>query len=295
VNLRQAAARAANAVRRRREARERQASADEADRLWAIADELDRQQGHEPGYQHQLAAERAARIQAWLDEDLVRDARGQAAAAAAGEPLEHWAISADDVAPTAQEPTPGPRGHGLELEGDELDAEIDRLAAQYPEPCMGFGEEVRLAQGPEAWEALKRQYQRETGAPDPDRDTTVGSPDDYRSTRGSAEHREAQAEAYDYEPEMAEPYTPQTGAEEAAEHEAAGWYQHVDPVADAPDYPYGAPQCADADPETAHLGSAPGEPQDAERWSALPLAEPAAGLQGNYGRLHTPQHEAEAV
>jgi len=280
-------------MRGRREARERRVAADEADRLWTIADEIDRQQGHQPGYQHQLTAERAARIQARLGEDLVRDARGQAAAAAASEPLEHWAISADDVAPAAQEPAPG-RGHGPELEGDELDAEINRLAAQYPEPCMSFGEEVRLAHGPEAWEALKRQYQRETGAPDPDRYTTVGSPDDYRSTPGSAEHREAQADAHDYEPEMAEPYTSQTGAEEVAEYEAAGWYQHVDPVADTPDYPFGTPQCADADPETAHLGNAPGEPQDAGRWSALPLAAPAVGLQGNHRRLHTPQHQAEA-
>ena len=45
VGLRDAVARAADAVRGRREAREREAAAAGADRLWAIADELDKQQG----------------------------------------------------------------------------------------------------------------------------------------------------------------------------------------------------------------------------------------------------------
>lgn len=353
VNLRQAAARAASAVRGHRAARERQASACEADRLWAIADTLDRQQGRQPGYQHQLTAERTARIQARLGENFVRDARGQAAAAA-GEPLEHWAISAEDVAPTAGDPTQG-CGHGPELDGDELDAEINRLAAQYPEPGMSVDEEVQLAQGPEAWESLNQQYQRETGAPHADRDATAGGPDYYRAAHGgyqpdwipredgehlaawdrywtsqpgSDEHKAAYADMHREaagrgfpgpDPELSyladhgyadEGYLAEQGygfganrfsapeadedsaepADAEADEDAARW----GPESGAPDHPYGARECAEADPETAHFGNAPGEPQDAGRWAVLPLADPAASLQADYERLCTPQYEAEA-
>jgi hypothetical protein len=125
MGLRNAIARGGAAIRGHREAHRRSASAREADRLWAIADQLDKQMGRRPGYQHELTAERAARIRARLGEDLVQDARLEAMPRAEGEPLEHWAITLDDVAQAGREPV---------LQGAERDAEIDRLADAFPEP-----------------------------------------------------------------------------------------------------------------------------------------------------------------
>ena len=121
VGLRNAIARGAAAMRGQREAHQRRAANREADRLWAIADELDRQMGRRPGYQHELTAERAARIRARLGEDLVQDARLEAMPQAEGEPLEHWAITPQ----AARAPV---------LQGADLDFEIDRLADAFPEP-----------------------------------------------------------------------------------------------------------------------------------------------------------------
>jgi hypothetical protein len=124
VGLRNALARGAAAMRGIREGHQRAASGREADRLWAIADELEKQMGRQPGYQHELTAERAARIRARLGEDLARDAHIEAMPQAEGQPLEHWAITPDDVARAGREPV---------LQGAERDAEIDRLAAAFPE------------------------------------------------------------------------------------------------------------------------------------------------------------------
>jgi hypothetical protein len=79
---------------------EREASA-EADRLFAIADELAKQTGELPNYQREITAERAARIRAQLGDDLARDV----------------GVPAPATIP----------------EGAALDAEIARLAAMYPE------------------------------------------------------------------------------------------------------------------------------------------------------------------
>lgn len=73
----------------------------EADRLFALADQL-ADQIERPNYQHQITAERAARIREQIGGDLAADARAQA---------------------------PEPR-----LDGAGLDAEIERLAEMYPEP-----------------------------------------------------------------------------------------------------------------------------------------------------------------
>jgi len=136
VGLKDAAARVADTVRGYRESRQRSASDREADRLWAIADELDKRMGREPGYQHELTAERAARIRARLGEDLARDAHIEAMPRAEGQPLEHWAITPGDVAQAGREPA---------LHGDELDAEIGRLAEAFPEP----DEDMWLREGEE--------------------------------------------------------------------------------------------------------------------------------------------------
>jgi ABC-type transport system substrate-binding protein len=63
---------------------------------------------------------------------------------------------------------------------------------------------------------------------------------------------------------------------------------------DDPDHLYGSPECAKADPETSHF--APGEPQDAGRWSVMPLGH-APRWQADYGylQLYSPQHQAEAT
>jgi hypothetical protein len=74
----------------------------EADQLFALADELDSQARERPDYRRQITAERAARIRRELGKDLTSQAAAQAAE---------------------------PR-----LQGPGLDAEIDRLAGQFPEP-----------------------------------------------------------------------------------------------------------------------------------------------------------------
>jgi hypothetical protein len=125
VGLKDAVARAADAIRGQREAHQRRVANREADRLWAIADELDRQMGRRPGYAHELTAGRAARIRARIGVDLAVDAHIEAIPRAEGQPLEHWAITPDDVAQAGREPM---------LQGAELDAEIDRLAGAFPEP-----------------------------------------------------------------------------------------------------------------------------------------------------------------
>ena len=94
----------------------------EADRLFALADQLALQAGERPNYQREITAERAARIRARLGEDLAQDARLEAMPRAEGQPLEHWAITPDDVAQAGREPV---------LQGAELDAEIDRLAEKF--------------------------------------------------------------------------------------------------------------------------------------------------------------------
>jgi predicted GIY-YIG superfamily endonuclease len=103
--LHQAASRKENEMfgrQRRAAARQEAAQQAEADRLFALADELDRQAGERPDYRQQITAERAARIRRELGKDLASEAAAQAA-----------------------EPT---------LQGADLDAEIDRLAGQFPEP-----------------------------------------------------------------------------------------------------------------------------------------------------------------
>jgi hypothetical protein len=112
VNLRDAVARAAEVVRAQTKGRAEAARAvGEADRLWAIADELERQTGPRPNYAREITAERAARMRERLGEDLVQDARTQSSAEA--------------------------RSHEPELQDAERDAEIDRLADAFPEPGIG--------------------------------------------------------------------------------------------------------------------------------------------------------------
>ncbi len=85
--------------RRARAERRQQA---EADRLFALADELAKQAGERPDYRREITAGRAARIRGELGKDLAQDARAQTA-----------------------EP---------QLEGARLGVEIERLAEAFPEP-----------------------------------------------------------------------------------------------------------------------------------------------------------------
>jgi hypothetical protein len=112
---------------RRAAARERAAQRAEADALFAEADRWADLAAEPRDFRQEITRERAARIRERLGEDLVRDAR------ASDVVLEHWAISADDVAAVAGEAGPQ-REHGPELQGAERDAEIDRLAARFGEP-----------------------------------------------------------------------------------------------------------------------------------------------------------------
>lgn len=87
---------------RRAAARQEAARQADADRLFALADELDKQASERPDHRHQITAQRAARIRHELGNDLASHAAAHAA-----------------------KPT---------LHGGDLDAEIDRLAGQFPEP-----------------------------------------------------------------------------------------------------------------------------------------------------------------
>jgi hypothetical protein len=169
---------------------ERRAQA-EADRLFALADELEKHTTPRPNYAREISAERAARIRERLGDDLARDARAQDPAKA--------------------------RSHEPELQGPERDAEIDRLADRFGEPVPVFG-------------------------PRPD------------GTYASAIDSDIVAEV-------------EASGERAS---AAG--------RDAADHLYGSPESAEADPETAHFGTGPGEPQDAGR----PLVQPSASTFSGY-------------
>ena len=129
---------------RRAAARERAAQRAEADALFAEADRWADLAGEPRDFRREITRERAARIRERLGEDLVRDARAPDVA------LEHWAISADDVAAVAGEAAPQ-RGHEPELQGAERDAEIDRLAARFGEPELWeYGPDVATWQAAEA-------------------------------------------------------------------------------------------------------------------------------------------------
>jgi hypothetical protein len=151
----------------------------EADALFAEADRLDDLTAHRRAYRHQITAERAARIRAQLGEDLARDARGQ-----------------------ISEP---------QLQGVDLEAEIDRLAALYPEyttlefvpwqdrlPPDGGRRAAGLQSAAhqiaadnlaaELWPERETADRRARAEAEAD---AGADPDYYRSVPGSAEHHEA--------------------------------------------------------------------------------------------------------
>jgi hypothetical protein len=142
VGLRNAVARAASAVRAGREAHQRRAANREADRLSAIADQLERQTGGRPNYKRELLAERAERIRVLLGEDLTADARAHATPEQVAA-WEEWARQEAERSSARAEAQRGEEvsrpGGGPELQGAERDAEIDRLAAQFGEPESLFG------------------------------------------------------------------------------------------------------------------------------------------------------------
>ena len=70
-------------------------------------------------------------------------------------------------------------------------------------------------------------------------------------------------------------YVRNPAAEAPGPHREVAGYE-----AGAPDHLYGAPECEEADPETAHFGRGPGEPQDAGQ---QPAARHQAGPYGTYG------------
>ena len=112
---------------RRAAARAEAARRAEADALFAEADRWAQAAGEPPDFRQEITRERAARVMAQIGEPLAQDAR-----AAAAEPV---------------------------LAGAELDAEVDRLAEQYPEP--GPQHEWELAEQL----AYARQYEAELREP----------------------------------------------------------------------------------------------------------------------------------
>jgi hypothetical protein len=113
---------------RRAAARQRAAQQAEADALFAEADRWADLAGEPPDFRQQITRERAARIMQQLGEPLVRDAR-------------------------AAETEPG-------LTGAERDAEIDRLAALYPEPeAAGCGAQDQLIASSGTTQAARQREQ----------------------------------------------------------------------------------------------------------------------------------------
>jgi len=142
VNLREMIGRVtdrrARAAERARQA-ERQAARDrahdEADRLAREADQIDMRAGGRAAQPLPLTAERAARVRDYIGPDLVRGVRepgpvrGEPVALGPGPDGYQTAVSAGHVA-QARAAAPGT----AELQGADLDAEIDRRACQYAEP-----------------------------------------------------------------------------------------------------------------------------------------------------------------
>ena len=281
----------------------------EADRLLALADQLAAQAGERPNYQRDITAERAARIRERLGEDLVPDAQAQAPA--------------------------GKRPREPVLQGDELAAEIDRLAGQFGEPEPLFGprpdgtyadaigaEEAQAQRQPAAPEmgqdyytqpvgsdrhrAAYREYMDATGGPrdgwtteqeyaaDHHADLEYDRLQDALDRAAAAQEPppgEADAdplawrppdpgprEAGAAEPDQDYPPTREWSREDADAdpYLAGGFAVPSDVVAEpGPDHLYGAPECAEADPETAHFGPASPEAQDAGRWPLPRVLEPA--------------------
>ena len=83
-------------------------------------------------------------------------------------------------------------------------------------------------------------------------------PDAAEAARGQAQAaRQARLNA------EAEAYDTAAALQETALGEMPAEPSPADADRDAPDHLYGSPECAEADPETAHFGTGPGEPQDA--------------------------------
>ena len=159
-------------ARQQAEADQRQQA--EADRLFALADELDRQAGERPDYRREITRERAARIMRQLGEPLppdialtgpdiaglhpdphaaqrpgpeFRDSAGtmdpDRAAQALGRRREDVQAAVREQAVREAQLGDWSRGEAArpaapgsaELAGADLDAEIDRLARAYPEPA----------------------------------------------------------------------------------------------------------------------------------------------------------------
>ena len=184
-------------AREQHEADERQQA--EADRVFALADELERQAGERPDYRRVITRERAERIMRQLGEPLppdievagpqiaglhpdpdvarrpgpeFRDSAGimdpDRTAQALGRRREDvQAVVREQAAREAhlnewarREAARRAAPGGPELAGAELDAEVDRLAEMFPDPA-------------------------------PEKQGAAAAPDYYRSAPGSAEHRAA--------------------------------------------------------------------------------------------------------
>jgi predicted GIY-YIG superfamily endonuclease len=180
-------------------------AAREADRLFALADELEKQAPPRPNYAREITAERAARMRERLGEDLVQDARAQAAAEAGA--------------------------HEPELQGAERDAEIDRLADAFPEPGIGGTTGIALSA---LSDLLPDLVPADGPAPQSGREPAepLFGPrpgGTYADAIDAEVLVEQLAAAQEADRMWSEPHLPQSHAEEVTELDAAGWYAHVDP------------------------------------------------------------------
>jgi hypothetical protein len=188
--------------RARQQAEADQREQAEADRLFALADELDKQAGERPDYRREITRERAARIMRQLGEPLppdiavtgpdiaglhpdsdvalrpgteFRDSAGtmdpDRSAQALGRRREDVQAAVREQADreaqlngwTRRETARLTAADGAELSGAELNAEVDRLAEMFPDPAPG---------------------------------STAAAPDYYLSAPGSVEHRTAYREMF---------------------------------------------------------------------------------------------------
>jgi hypothetical protein len=159
------------------------------------------------------------------------------------------------------------RDPGPVLAGSDLDAEIDRLAEMFPDPQPpapepGSGAE---AAGPAVDHAAHRAEQ----ARQAERRAAAAEQAALRAgggRPGSTAWQDLQDARHSRMAAEADAYASATRLQQQALDDAGP---------DGPDHLYGSPECAEADPETAHFGWQAAESQDAGRFP-LPRILPAS-------------------
>jgi hypothetical protein len=160
---------------RRQQAEAAQEAQAEADRLFALADELAKQAGERPDYLREITAERAARIRERIGEDLVRDAGVQAPesvlqGAGLDAEIDRLALTyseytADEFVPWEDRLAPGAGQQAAELHSADHQIAADNLAAElWPDAAAIGAEEAEAQRQPAAPEMGQDYYTQPVGS-----------------------------------------------------------------------------------------------------------------------------------